>query len=121
MSNRQNGRSISLVAAASLVAAQYRCVKLNTSGQMVLAGASDLAQIGVLQEKPDTGQVGNVQVDGITKAKAGAAIVAGDRLTTDAAGAFIPAVATKQVLGIAMTSAASGDIFSMLLAARGVA
>lgn len=114
------GTDISVVAGADLSAQQYRGVKVNTAGALVLGNATDLNQIGVLQNNPGNGQPATVRISGVTKAKAGGTVAAGDRVTTDANGAFVTATTGKQVLGVALTGAASGDVFTVLLSERGV-
>jgi len=114
------GTDISVVAGADLSAQQFRGVKVNSSGLAVVANATDLNQIGVLQNNPGNGQTGTIRITGVTKAKAGGTVAAGDRVTTDANGAFITATTGKQVCGIALTGAASGDVFTVLLSERGV-
>lgn len=115
------GTDITLVAGADLSAQQYRAVKVNTSGLAVLANATDLNQIGILQDKPAAGQAGSVRTEGVTKARAGTGpINAGDRVTSDANGSLIVATTGRQVMGVALTGAATGDIFTVLLSERGV-
>jgi hypothetical protein len=114
------GTDITLVAGADLSAQQYRAVKINSSGLAIMANATDLNQIGILQDKPASGQVGTVRTEGITKARAGAAVTAGDRVTSDANGSLIVATTGRQVMGIALTSAVNNDIFTVLLSERGV-
>lgn len=114
------GTDISAVAGADLSAQQFRGVKLNAAGALVLGNATDLNQIGVLQNNPGNGQPATVRISGVTKARAGGVVTAGDRVTTDLNGNFIVATTGRQVMGIAMTSAVANDIFTILLSERGV-
>ena len=108
--------SISLPAAADLSAAQYKIVHINSSGQAALSNATSLG-VGVLQNKPTAaGRIATVAHAGITKCVAGAAITAGVRVTSDANGnAIAAATAGDAVIGFAVTGAASGDVFPVLL------
>lgn len=107
---------ISLPAAADLSAAQYKIVHINSSGQAAVSNATSNA-VGVLQNKPTAaGRVATVAHAGISKCVAGAAITAGSRVTSDANGnAITAATAGDPVIGFAVTGAASGDVFSVLL------
>jgi hypothetical protein len=107
---------ISLPAAADLSAAQYKIVHINSSGQAAVSNATSNA-VGVLQNKPTAaGRVATVAYAGISKCVAGAAIAAGARVTSDANGnAITAATAGDPVIGFAVTGAASGDVFPVLL------
>lgn len=121
MATKQADSCITMIAGADLSAKQFYIVQPNSSGQAVLSAASDLTQIGVLQNKPASGYAGTVQVGGITKCIAGAAVAAGSRVTSDASGKAIVATTGKQVIGLAMTAAgAANEIFEVFLSPRGV-
>ena len=121
MSFKAVGTDITLVASGDLSLNQYKVVKLDSNGRSVLAAASDLAQIGVQQDKPTAlGQPSNVRISGVSKALAGGTIAIGDRLTSDANGKVITATTGKQVIGIALVAAVANDIFAMVIDQRGV-
>jgi hypothetical protein len=107
---------VTLPASADLSAAQFKVVTVNASGQAAVANATALA-VGVLQNKPTAaGQAATVAFGGVTKVTAGAAITAGARVTADANGnAIAAATAGDAVLGVALTGAASGDVFPVLI------
>jgi hypothetical protein len=109
-------QSITLPAAADLSSSQFKLVTVNSSGQAALANATALV-VGVLQNKPSAaGQAATVAVHGVSKAVAGGAITAGARVTADASGnAIAAASAGDAVLGVALTGAASGDVFPVLI------
>ena len=88
--------------------------KNTTADQVALATAATQVLIGILQNKPAAaGRAATVQVAGIAKVEAGAAITVGDLLTTDGAGlaiTFVPTAATVEwIIGIAMTGAAAAN------------
>jgi len=112
-----------LVAAADYSSTgQFRAVRMSTTaGQVVLVSAIGQDGLGVLQNDPASGQAAEVaRPGGITKAMAGAAVAAGDRITVDAVGRFIPlttANATPSAFwGYAASAAgAAGELFSLFL------
>lgn len=64
----------SYTAGADLSAAQYTAVKFNSAGAVVAVAAITDIPIGVLQNKPTSGQTAEVLIVGGTKFKASAAI-----------------------------------------------
>lgn len=124
------GQSITLAAAADLSAKQFYAVKVDSNGRAAVAGAGEAA-IGILQNNPASGVPASIMVSGTTKAVAGGSITAGDvvaanadgkivsatkgRTNTSDAGAAADALLGSNVLGIALTGAASNDIFTIAL------
>lgn len=108
---------LTFMAAADLRTKQYYAVKLDTAGKIVLAGDGESA-IGVLQDTPNTGEVGSVMTLGVTFGKAGDAITAGSNVASDAAGKFVTAGGGDAVIGTALKTAANGDIFPILLSIK---
>lgn len=135
MSFQGHGTDITVAAGADLSAKQFYAVKLNSSAAVVLAGAGEDA-IGILQNKPASGQMATVRIAGVSKFVAGAAITAGARVASDAngkgktavaasvktddTGAAADAVVGSFALGHALEGA-SGDgiIFALLIARSG--
>jgi len=111
--------NVSLRASGDLSAYQFRFVKLNASGQVVLAGDGEWA-IGVLQNKPTAaGQGATVAISGISKAVAGGTLTPGNAVASDAQGRAIRAGTGDYILGVALESAtAAGQVVSVLLAPR---
>ena len=95
---------------------QYKIMSVNSSGQAARANATDLP-IGVLLNKPSVaGQAATIAWSGVAKVVAGGAITAGARVKADANGAAIAATTAAQpVLGIALATAASGDVIPVLV------
>jgi len=77
---------LSLKAAADLRTHQYKFVKLDASGNVVLCSAAGERTFGVLQNKPNTGETAVVRIFGLTKAVASAAIATPNPIATDASG-----------------------------------
>lgn len=120
MAYQGHGTDISLVAGADLSAKQFHFVKPNSSGQAVAANATDITQVGVLQNDPTSGQTGTVRVAGVSKVKIAGTVAAGAEVTSDANGAGVAAATTKLVLGVALTGGVTGDVISVLVAVRGL-
>lgn len=99
---------------------QYRFVKVTGASQCGLADTTaDEIVIGVVQNKPQyEGSAATVAIRGVSYAQAGGTINAADAVKVDAAGkavaATLPADAAL-VVGVALTSGASGEIVSVLL------
>ena len=111
---------ITLNAGADLSSSQYHFVKLDASGNAVECAATTDKPVGVLQNKPTSGNQAEIVVIGVTKASADAAVVAGAQLGAAADGQVVTYVAgtdtTKGLVGQAITSAgAAGVIFTAIV------
>lgn len=109
----------SFTAAADLSALQYNPVSLGSSGVSAIAAATTRA-IGVLQNKPLSGEAAEVRILGRTKAVSdgsGTAIAAGDLVGPNASGVMVKkATNDYNVAGIACdASSASGTIIGVIL------
>ena len=109
-----------LKAGADLSAKQFRFVKLDASGDAVVcSGVTDIP-IGVLQNKPTSGQAVEVMAIGISKVEGDADLAIGDMIGTSADGQAAAYVAgtdtTKYVVGRVLTenSAAAGLISALV-------
>lgn len=103
----------SFVAGADLRTKQFLFVKHHTTaGQVVVAGDGELA-IGVLTNKPNTGEAAEVtMLDPGSKVKviASAALSVGARISSDANGKAAASAAGEYVCGVAdSASLADGD------------
>lgn len=109
-----------LVAGADLSALQYTFVKVNTSAQIVACNGATDRPLGVLQNKPTSGQAAVVCSIGVTKIQADAALDEGVLIGTSADGqadAKTPGTDTTeyivgQVIGAA---SAAGGLISALI------
>lgn len=110
----------SVNAASDLSTKQFYFVKLDSSGNITLAGNGDWAY-GVLQNKPAAaGRAGIVAVAGVTKVVAGAAITAGTDIGIDSSGRAVPTGTGDTVVGIARdTVSNAGEIVSVELVPQG--
>lgn len=111
------GFAFSLVAAADLSTHQYKFVNIDGTGKAALGG-NGTRVIGVLQNKPTSGQISTVVVTGVSKVVAGAAVTAGDSVQSDASGRAIT-LAAGIGAGVALSTASgAGVIIPVLLIAR---
>lgn len=124
------GLSVSLVAAADLSAKQFYAAKIDSNGKAAVAGAGE-ACVGIIQNNPLAGSPASVMMSGTSKAKAGGSITAGDYVAADANGKFVSATKGKvntsdagaaadpvigsNVIGIAVTGASDGDLFTVAI------
>jgi len=94
-------------AGADLSGSQFLAVNLDGGGGAVLAGAGEKI-LGVLQNKPVSGEAATITILGMTKAITGAAVTAGAPVEVDANGKFIDQSAGITV-GIARTGSSGAD------------
>ncbi len=89
----------SFIAGADLSGDQYKIVKLDTTaGQVVLAGAGE--GIGVLQNKPESGQRAQVRLLGLTRIVvdgSGTSMAPGARVKSDASGVGVVSVTANDL------------------------
>ncbi len=118
MATSQTVRTIVLDAGEDLRTKQFNIVKLNATSGIILVAAITDDPIGILLNKPNTGERAIVGLlDGsIQKVLAGAAIVAGAPVAIDAtlglAGAAAAAGNTN--IGIAVTTGVDGSMMEVL-------
>lgn len=120
MAYEENMRKLgSLTASADLRTHQYKWVKLSGAGTVTVCAASTDEPIGVLLNKPNTGEAAEIATDGIVKVVAGAAITAGAALMSDASGrAITAATAGNKTFGKALEAASgAGQVISALIPA----
>lgn len=107
--------TLSLVAAADLSAKQFCGVTVNSNGQAATADADDQV-VGILQNKPASGQAATVAYGGVSKAICGGSVTAGNRVTTNASGQIVAATtAGDSVIGVALQTGATGDVIAVLI------
>lgn len=110
----------SKIAGADLSTKQFYVVKLNSSGQIVLAGDGEMAY-GILQDKPVSGAVGSVAVSGQSLAVLGATVAAGAKVAANASGQVVTATTGENVLGICTEGGAVNEVRSVEIGSVGLA
>ncbi len=81
-----SGITLTLTAAADLSAHQYKFVEITAANTVNLCNATTDRPIGVLLNKPGSGQAASVLAAGVTQVIAGGAIAAGRSIGTTNAG-----------------------------------
>lgn len=125
---KSSAGDITRKAAADLRTHQYKFVKYDANGDVVLCTAAGEGTAGVLQNKPNTGEAARVRRWGPSKVKASAAINEGDAIATAADGRAKVAARLvqasgngSQAQGRAMTDAGAADeIFTAFIQEMGV-
>jgi hypothetical protein len=116
-----------LRAAADLRTLQYTFVKLDANGDVIAASAAGEVCLGILQNKPNTGETAVVRTVGLSKCVASAAIAAGVQIKTTNVGRAVTQTRLVQASGndgntqgIAMRAAtANGNIITVELQRSG--
>lgn len=116
MAWEDTGTIAPMTAGAAITA--LRAVKVGASDNNVIqtAAATDLG-IGVAKAAASAaGQGVPVQVNGVTRIEAGAAISRGTQVSHDSVGRAITAASTNNILGVALEAAGgAGEIISVAL------
>ena len=119
MSQQVGILDITFKAGEDLNSYQYYGVYLSDDQTVALCTTAHLNAIGILQDKPKSGEAAVVRVQGTTKVKAGGTIAVGARVSITTSGKAITettASATEVLLiGTALEAAIDGDIFEILL------
>ncbi len=118
MATNQTMRTIVLDAGADLSGSQFNIVKLNATQQVILPAAVTDTPVGILQNKPASGERAIIALlDGaILKVKCGAAIVAGAPVGLDATLGLAGAegAAGEMNIGTAIETGVDGETFEIL-------
>lgn len=104
-------------AAADLSGKQYHIMRYSAANNVNQGSlATDSALCGVLQNKPQSGDHATIGYLGISKIVAGAAITAGDIITTNSSGRAATVASGEIAVGRALVAAgANGDIITSVL------
>lgn len=110
--------SIVATADVDLTSNQYHIMRYSGDHTIDISSGDASAHIGVLQDKPDSGQNGSVLVMGVSKVVAGASITAGKLITSNGSGRAIAATDGSQdvIIGRALEAASNdGEVFEALI------
>lgn len=116
----QSGRNIddfTLTAGADLSTYQWTAMYLSAANTVQLATSTNSSlSVGILQNKPKSGEPAEIRDLGISKWIAGAAVTAGDPVTTNGSGRAIKVTSGGLVFGRAFdTVGADGDTLTVRL------
>lgn len=105
------------VASEDLSDKQYFIMQLDSDGAIEIGESATDFLIGVLQNKPESGQAATVRYVGTTKVVASAAIAIGEEVTSTSAGKAVTTTTDGDfVIGRALEAAAAdGDIIEVQL------
>lgn len=107
MAVTQNVSTITVPASGDLSLNQFKFHTINASGQAALTGTLGGRMDGVLANKPTAvGQACELQIDGVPKVIASAAITPGGEVASTAAGLAVAAISTYFVFGVYIGTAA---------------
>ncbi len=110
-----------LKAGADLSTKQFFAVKVDTDGDVVLAGAGEVA-VGILQDKPAAdGRAATVADGGVSKCVFGATVAPGALVMSDANGKLITATTGNYVIGICREGGDADEIGSVILGSHHIA
>jgi len=118
MAKQQVGISINAVAGHDLSSHQYRFVRLISADTISGADAAAATVIGVLQNKPTSGNAAAVRILGHSKVLSGRDDLAvGNFVGTTAAGSATATAASTHTgtVGLVMSAASSGSMAEVLL------
>jgi hypothetical protein len=116
-------------ALADFTGKQGFAVDLATSEINAVQRAAGGTGYGIMMTEPRTGEFGTVAIRGVVRAKAGSAINIGDYITVANSASGGPGwlrtvvsgdTAPRQIMGRAMSSAASGSLFALEVDVRRV-
>jgi|TARA_Y100000015_G_C2371312_1_gene80187 hypothetical protein len=116
MSTRQY---LSMVAREDLSNMQYKIVNVHDANGIKLRVAAGAGVLGVLNNKPQSGEHATVVVGGLTRCVAGATMAAGSWVTVTASGTGTAATSGDYILGKSITGCASGSNFQLLVQHNG--
>lgn len=114
MATESGGKKFSRLAGEDLRTSIYHAVKLDTTGQFV-KGTAGARCVGIMQDKPNTGEVGSAMYLGISPAVYGGSVTANDDLACDANGHLVTAVAGQPVVAVALESGSANEERSVLV------
>ena len=110
----------SYAAGQDLSTSQYKIGVLNTSRQIVLAGAG--LGDGVIEISPIQAKTAGLVTDGVTKVLLNGTVAVGDLLIADSTGALVKYVAqTGKVVGTAREAGVAGQIIAARIDFSGAA
>ena len=106
----------SLNAGEDLSAKQFFALEIATDGDVELADATTDAPVGILLNKPSAGEAAEIIHSGVSKAKVGGTVAAGDFLGPDTDGMLIAVTAdTKTYCARALQAGVDGDVIDVIV------
>ena len=124
MAKQFDGQDPSFTAYDDMTSSQFRFVVVTSDNTVDVCSATTDIILGVLQDKPYTGQGAIIRTHGHTKIVLGTTITAGQLLGTDNAGRATPLTvgnggSSAYIAGICTVGGAVNEIGEMILQSRG--
>lgn len=117
MATEGMSQKLSIVAGADLrTGAQYKAIAVGGT-----IAAASTAAIGILQNKPNTGEHASLAWHGHMKAYTGGAVTAGARVKVTTSGYIVVVASGDGAVGKAITAAASGALCEIIADFAGAA
>ncbi len=88
-------------------------------GQIIKAAAATDPMVGVLMADLPTAQWGDMQVAGVAVVLVGSTVTQGQNITSDSAGAGVPASSGNAEIGVAQTDGTTAGYMEVLLGSPG--
>ena len=110
---------LGMVAAEDLSDMQYKILNVHGANTVKLRVAAGAGVLGVLNNKPENGEIATVVVGGLTRCYAGGTVTAGSWITVTASGTGLAATSGQYILGKSITGVASGGLFKLLVQHNG--
>ncbi len=125
MATQEQIQSFTAVADADLKANQFNFVKITGDDEIGIIAARADDAVGVLQNKPGeateaAGEAAEIAYAGFPKVVAGETIAAGNKITSLAGTGLVADTTGDVVHGIALTGAATGELFRIKLGVNNI-
>lgn len=105
-----------MTASADLSAKRYYIVDVSGDGTVTTASSAGQVVLGVLQNKPESGEAAAVMVSGVSKVVTGTGdLTAGDLVQAAADGTGITAASGDYSIGICLIGASAGENATILV------
>lgn len=101
-------------AGADLSSALYKLAKIDTDGDIVLAGDGNKVA-GAITEPAASGYPVTLQFGGIAKVVLGGTVAAGALVASNASGVGVTATSNEHAFGIALEAGVSSQVISVLI------
>ena len=110
---------ITMIANEDLSNMQYKMVYVDGDNGTKLRVAAGAGLLGILNNKPQSGEHATVIWNGLSRCSAGATITAGSWISVTASGTGTAAGCGDYIVGKAITGVASASLFQLLVESSG--
>lgn len=121
MATMNSGRQGGMTASADCTGKQYCFAALSGARTVTFVGTAGAIAIGVLGNKPNTGQAAEVLVGPEVKITLSATLSAGAKVSSTNAGLAKAAATGENILGQLVEGGVNGDVVAMMFEPQGLA